>query len=293
MINHSVIIFIYFDILRNYGCKKKTEPNKKKIKALNVNIKGNIEESLPQLRYSQNIPVYDVLEDCDINTYSGLSECFYDLLHCIEDGYYLRWEAVVRDELGLPLTKKQEEALGELINFTDDDEDQPILHIDEIPRPNEPWYETLRKIVPKLILDPFETYKTYYEMHHEGWQSLVKCLDEYAQDLSLPEGIASPIDVIPEEIRHRLWLQYCFSVLGEIGQEEEQTLEDGVQASWRIKEFVNTLKEYKDSVQYFNLTIEKLFEMVKLPPKDEKILVKSLLKKLKMKSVSEKLYGYL
>jgi len=60
--------------------KKKRAPNKKKIKALNVNIKGNIEESLPQLRYSQNIPVYDVLEDCDINTDSGLSECFYDLL---------------------------------------------------------------------------------------------------------------------------------------------------------------------------------------------------------------------
>ena len=279
--------------MRNYGYKKKIEPNKKKIKSTDVNIKDDIVESLPQLRFSQDIPVYDVIEDYDINTDSGLSECLYDLLHCIEDGYYLRWEAVVRDELGLSLTKKQEEALDELINFTDDDEDQPILHIDEIPRPNEPWYETLRKIVPQLILDPFETYEIYDVIYDEGWTGLVECLDEHAQDLSLPEGIVSPIDVIPEEIHHRLWLQSCFSVLGGIGQEEELTLEDEDQKPWRIKEFVNTLKEYKDSIQYFNLTIEKLIEMVKLPPKDEKILVESLLKKLKMKSVSEKLYGYL
>jgi hypothetical protein len=41
------------------------------------------------------------------------------------------------------------------------------------------------------------------------------------------------------------------------------------------------------------LTIEKLFELVKLPPKDEKILVESMLEKLGMESVSEKLYNVL
>jgi len=54
-----------------------------------------------------------------------------------------------------------------------------------------------------------------------------------------------------------------------------------------------TLKEFKNSVKYFNLTIETLIKMVKLPLKDEKILVESMLKKLKMKSVSERLYDYL
>ena len=107
-----------------------------------------------------------------------------------------------------------------------------------------------------MILDPFETYEIYDVIYDEGWTGLVECLDEYAQDLSLPDGVTSPIDVIPEDIRHRLWLQSCFCVLGGIGQEEELTLEDEDQALWRIKEFVNTLKEYKDSVQYFNLTIE-------------------------------------
>jgi hypothetical protein len=144
-----------------------------------------------------------------------------------------------------------------------------------------------------LILDPFKTYEIYDAIYDEGWTGLVECLDEYAHDLSLPDGITSPIDVIPEDIRHRLWLQSCFSVLGGIGQEEELTLENKDQKPWRIKEFVNSLKEHKDSVQYLNLSIEKLIKMVKLPLKDEKILVESMLKKLKMKSVSEKLYDCL
>jgi hypothetical protein len=272
---------------------KKKPKSKKKTKTPKNDIKKIAETVPPPIPYSQDIPVYDVLEDYDINTDSGLSECLYDLMHCLEGGYYLRWEAVVRHEQGLPLSKLQEEALDELINFTDEDEDEPILYIDEIPRPNEPWYESIRKVVPKLILDLFETHEIYDAIYDEGWSELVECLDEYAQDLSLPDGVTSPIDVIPENIRHRLWLQSCFSVLGGLGQEEELTLENKDQKPWRIKEFVNTLKEHKDSVAYFELSTESLIKMVKLPLKDEKILVESMLKKLKMKSISEKLYDYL
>jgi hypothetical protein len=274
--------------------KQDKKPKNKKIKTPKFDKKGIVETVPPPIPYSQDIPVYDVLEDYDINTDSGLSGCLYDLIHCMEDGYYLRWEAVVRNEQGLPLSKEQEEAFDEILNFTDeDDEDEPILYIDEIPRPIEPWYETLRKIVPKLILDPFETYEIYDAIYDEGWPGLVECLDEYAQDLSLPDGISSPIDVFLEGIRHRLWLQSCFSVLGGIGQKEELTLEDEDQKSWRIEGFIKAFKEHKDSVAYFELSTESLFKMVKLPLKDEKILVESLLKKLKIKSVSEKLYDYL
>jgi len=216
-----------------------------------------------------------------------------DLLNCLQDGYFLRWEAVIRNEQGLPLTKKQQKAFDEIINFSDEDEDGPILHIDEIPRPSEPWYETLRKIAPKLILDPFKTYEIHNEIFYEELPRLVECLDEYARDLSLPEGTNSPKDVIPDDIRHRIWLQYCFDALSGLGQEEELTLENEDQKPWRIEGFINALKENKDSVKYLNLTIETLLKMIKLPMKDEKIFVESMLKKLKMKSISEKLYDYL
>ena len=32
-----------------------------------------------------------------------------------------------------------------------------ILYIDEIPRPSEPWYVILNKIVPHLLIEPFQT----------------------------------------------------------------------------------------------------------------------------------------
>ena len=75
------------------------------------------------------------------------------------------------------------------MNFGDDDDDDtPILYIDEMPRPSEPWYESVRKLAPKLILEPFKTFEIYDETYHEGWSDLADCLQEYADDLSLPEG---------------------------------------------------------------------------------------------------------
>jgi hypothetical protein len=109
----------------------------------------------------------------------------------------------------------------------------------------------------------------------------------------LPEGVTSPIEVIPDDIRHRIWLQFSFDVLSGLGQEGELTLENEEQKPWRIEGFINSLKEYKDSVKYLDLNIETLLNIVKLPMKDEKILIESMLEKLGMKSVSEKLYDYL
>ncbi len=138
--------------------KQENKPKNKKKTKTPKNDKKTIVEAVPSpIPYSQDIPVYNVLEYYDINTDDGLSECLHDLMHCMEDGYYLRWEAVVRNEQGSPLSEMQEEALDEIINFTDEDEDEPILYIDEIPRPNEPWYESIRKVVPKLILDPLQS----------------------------------------------------------------------------------------------------------------------------------------
>jgi len=250
------------------------------------------ESSHHKTAYRRHVPVYDFLEDHDLDTEWGLGECLDNLMFSIEEGYFLRWEAVVREEQGLPLTKKQQESLDDLESFSDD-EDESIHYIGDSPRPSEPWYETVKRVVPKLVLNPFKTYEIYNEIYHEEWPRIAECLQEHAQDLSLPEGITSPIDVIPPEIRHRLWLQYCFDVLSGLGQEEELTLADEDQKSWRIEAFVNALKECKDSVQYFDLDLEKLFKLMRLPPKDEGILSESMLLELGMESPSEKLHNVL
>ena len=59
--------------------------------------------------------------------------------------------------------------------------------------------------------------------------------------------------------------------LSGLGQEEELTLANEDQKSWRIETFIDALKNCKESVEYFDLNLEKLFELVKLLPVDEKI----------------------
>jgi len=58
--------------------KQEKKPIKKKIKTPKIDKKGILETVPPPIPYSQDIPVYDVLEDYDINTDSGLSGCLYD-----------------------------------------------------------------------------------------------------------------------------------------------------------------------------------------------------------------------
>ena len=59
------------------------------------------------------------------------------------------------------------------------------------------------------------------EVQCSGWNGLAHCLREHADDLSLPLDALFPIDVIPLELRHRLWLQDCFDALSGLGQDKE------------------------------------------------------------------------
>ena len=236
--------------------------------------------------FEPHVPTHDYLAFHNLDDYSDLEELLENLIYDIESGYFLRWEAVIRREQGLLLTKKHEQVLSELISFGDSDDDE-ILYIDEIPRPNEPWYQIVRKIVPKLVIERFETYDYHYLTAYEGWPNLVGCLAEYGQDLSRSAGVESPIDVVPTDIQHRLWLQHCFVALSGLGQEEELTLENERQG-YRIDWFIRCLKEHKDSVQFLGLTLEKLLTIVILPPRDEKIFIRAMLRQLGMSSAKER-----
>jgi hypothetical protein len=59
-----------------------------------------------------------------------------------------------------------------------------------------------------------------------AWNQIMTALREHGQGLSLPPGVQSPEEVVPSEIRHKLWLQCCFNDLSGLGQEKELTLED-------------------------------------------------------------------
>jgi hypothetical protein len=130
-------------------------------------------------------------------------------------------------------------------------------------------------------------------MYHEDWLRIVGSLKTHGRDLTLPEGIDDPLKVIPPETLHRLWLQYCFDELSGLGQEEEMTLEDEEQKSWRVEGLIERLRACKDSVEKLGLTLEKLIQLVRLPRTDEKILIASMIEKLGIKSESQKLHEVL
>jgi hypothetical protein len=201
------------------------------------------------------------------------------------------WEAVVCVEQGVNLSKKQKSVLDELLYFNDNDDDQ-ILYIDEIPRPKEAWYEIARKIVPRLLVEPFKTDDVMYSVMHAGWANLVEALEEHAQDLSLPEGIESTLDIFPHDLQHRLWLQTCFDALSGFGQSEDLTLEDEDQKE-RVEWFIDLLREHKDSVQYFDLTLETMLTRVIIPSKDENLFTAMIMEQLGLPTSQVRIAEYL
>lgn len=244
-----------------------------------------------RVHFDPSVPTYNYLEHIDLDDPGHIDEALDNLIHGIKTGYFLQWEAVVCQEQGLPLTKKQEKALASLISFSDVDDDR-IWYIDELPRPTEPWYEIARKIAPRILQEPFRTDAGMYWAMHEGWPTLVEVLESHGRNLSLPEGVESPLDIFPIDLQHRLWLQTCFDALSGLGQDKELTLENKRQQD-RVAWFIRLLRERKDTIQYFDLTLEKLLTRVIMPPRDEKIFVKMMMEQLGLTSSQEHLADFL
>jgi hypothetical protein len=241
--------------------------------------------------FDPDIPVSDFFENLDLDEPGDLEEALDNFIFELEEGYFFTWEAVVCEEQGLKLSKKQKNILDELLYFSDDYNEQ-ILYIDEIPRPKEAWYEIVRKIVSRLLVEPFRTDTAMYSVMHEGWAKLAEALEEYAQDLSLPEGVESTLDIFPRDLQHRLWLQTCFNELSGLGQDKTLTLENKDQQQ-RVGWFIDLLREHKDTVQYFDLTLGTLLTRVIIPPKDEKLFITMIMEQLGLPTIQTPLADYL
>lgn len=238
------------------------------------------------VHFYPNVPTYDYFED--ISLPDDIDQILDNLVNDIKTGYFLEWEAVLCQEQGLPLTKKQKKALAELINFGDQEDDR-ILYIDGMPRPRQSWYEIARKIAPHILREPLRTVDGGFWAMHEGWPELVEALEKFGSDLSLPPDAESPLDIFPLDLRHRLWLQVCFDALVGLGQDEELTLASESQREYRIEWFINCLRRHKDTVEFLDLTLETLLTRVILPPKDEELFVEIMLKELGLTAPQDRL----
>jgi len=238
--------------------------------------------------FDPDVPTCDLFEHLNPEDEGDLGEVLHEVVFWLEGGYFLRWEAIVSDELGLPLTARQEEALGELLNFSEDSADDRILYIDEIPRPDGLWYEIVRKFASNLLKEPYKTSDSHFDVTYEGWKDLVAALEQHGEDLSLPRSVDRPIEVVPAELRHKLWLQKCFDQLSGLGQDDELTLLNEEQQD-RIEWFIRDLREHKESVEFLGLTLEELLKVLVLPPEDEPIFIEMMKEQLGLDSTHDKL----
>ncbi len=244
----------------------------------------------------RDAPTHDYLEGRDLTRFGDLEEIVDFLSDDMKD-YFLKWDAVMREEQGRPLSANHTRILAELIHFGGV-EDAPILYIDGMARPSEPWCETIRKIAEALVMETFDTSDIHYATATEGWQEIVDCLEEHGKNLTLPDGATSPVDVVPEPIRRRLSLQCCLGELDGLGQKyaprEERviSLEDG-DGEARIDSFMDALRDNRESLEYQDLTLEKLYEILVLPPGDEAILTRAMCKELGMSSKKDRIADFM
>jgi hypothetical protein len=237
--------------------------------------------------FDPDIPTHDFFETGSLDDMWNLQEAVDSFVHWLEEDRFLTWEAVACEEQGIALTPKQKKVMGSLLNFNDEEDDR-ILYIDEISRPSEPWHVILNKIVPYLLIEPYRTFDCHEEVKCDGWNQIVMALREHGQDLSLPPGVEPAEAVVPAELRHKLWLQFCFNDLGGLGQDEGLTLGDP-EEHYRIEWFTDHLRERKESVVFFSLTLESLLTRVNLPEKDKPIFLKLMQENLGLGSAQEQI----
>ncbi len=155
---------------------------------------------------------------CDLKNPANLERCVYRLVQDLESEFFAWWEVTVREEQGLspiPL-------LGEVIEQCDPDEIRD-------PRPTLPWYEIVRQIVPRMLFDGFDPKNRRQHEIAARWPSLAAAIEEHGYGLSLPAGVNGPLDVVPGELRERLWQQFALieppAPLPAVGGSEFLTLE--------------------------------------------------------------------
>ena len=76
-------------------------------------------------------------------------------------------------------------------------------------------------------------------------------------------------------------------------KKKELTLENEEQRQFRIEEFVESLRKHKDSVRYFDLTLDLLLTKVIVPERDRPILIHAMQEALGIRSTTDRLADYL
>ena len=231
--------------------------------------------------FDAEVPTFDLLEELDLDDAADLNRAFDRFTAEMELDRFRTWEAVIRREQGLACTVYLSQLADESLDFGA--EDDRVLCINDVPRFQEPWYETLRKFAPRLLREPFVTSDYHHDGASEIWPPLVAAVENRGRGLSLPQGVSQPLYVLPAELRHKLWLQCCFGHLAGLGQADDLTLANDGQLD-RIDWFIGNLRAQCDSVRFLNLNLTSLLQQVELPEHDRTIFVRVMCERLGLDS---------
>ncbi len=222
--------------------------------------------------FGPEVPVRDFFESLDLSRPADLTEAVENFIRGMEKDEFRTWEAFIREEQGLYTMPILVDLTDEPMSFEPAIID-PVCYLDDMERCNEPWYELLRRIAPRLLIERLRTGDVLDEVFLDGWPRIAAWVVLRARGLSLPEGVRRPLDVVPAETRHRLWLQFCCEPLCGLGQAGELTLANEEEHR-RIDEFLDLMHQHRDSVEFLGLTLDGLLDRCELPDRDRPIFIR-------------------
>ncbi|MDA1018016.1 MAG: SEC-C metal-binding domain-containing protein [Planctomycetota bacterium] len=237
--------------------------------------------------FPDDIPTRDIFERIDPGKPEQLGEAVDELLGKLRRGEFRNWEGIMREEQQLR-TMCSTHLVATYMIQRDGVDGVVRKNAEGFERFHEPWYESLRRVVPHLLTKPLRTASPDDKSKAEAWNKIAKELRCQVRHLSLPEGARCAFDVIDPELRHALTIQAAVSSLVGIDGTEDCTLDNPDQA-FRIDDLLRSLARGTDSVTALNLTLNGLLEFAELPVSDEKFLRVELSRRLELSSDSEPL----
>lgn len=238
-------------------------------------------------------PTYDFLKGKKLKNIYDLQMATKNLISAFNHDYFLNWDAIVRHEQNLPLTEHQQAIINDIFS-NNRDNDVRISYIDNIPRPKKPWYKIINKVAPYLIIKLAKSYETYHPIYFSRWAEIAECLIKNNGELTLPAGLEmdSNIEVVPPEIRHQLYLQYCYEPLMGLGQKGVKPLTMADDQA-RVDDLIARFKQHRSSIKFLELSLEKFLSLIILPDKDQEIFIKLFMDKLQLPSMQSEIEPYL
>lgn len=248
--------------------------------------------SVQRAEKGSEIPTRDLLESYDVENKEQIDLALDYFLMVIRRGELKLWDVVERRERGELAPDEEKKIVAQLDSFGDPESQEIITHINGEPRPSEPWWEPVRKIGEALVQEKYKTYESDSMAYIRGARRLLEDVEKLGADLSLPEGVETAVEVLPQDALCRLRLQACFEEIVGLGEALTQTLEDPEDGD-DLAFFVENLRNIKPCVAYLDVTIETMLKIIVFLPPARKALTRKMLELLEMPSADEKLADYL